>query len=195
MYTSKMLDVGFSDSLYLLNCDLINKKTLVCVRVIPSINRLSISLSSRENDSSSQSFNELEESFLFLYLIGLRKPLLSFNRRLNETDSFKAELVFSKKTETSSFLVHLFSENINQLTFEKRSKSKNFFDLKSKINVEFYMEIRDFLEDNRLDQKLKRLNFRIQTFFNNCNLSLKGKNSSKDLIRNVSFFWMSRYSL
>lgn len=186
-----MLDLGFSNSLYLSNCDLINRKSLTCVSVMPGVDRLSISVSSSENDSSSRSFNELEESFLFLYLIGLRKPLLSLNRRSDETDSFKAELIFSKKADMSSFFVHLFSENTSQLMLEKRSKGTNLLDVKSKINVEFYMEIRAFLEDNRLDQKLKRLNFSIQTFFRGCGLNLGGKNSSKDFIQNVSFFWMS----
>lgn len=185
MYLPKMLDISFPGSLYFLNCDLINKKSLTCVDMTPSVDRLSISVSSRENNSSSQSLNELEESFLFLYLIGLRKPLLSFNRRSNEIDSFKAELILSKKIETSSFFIHLFSENINQLIFDKRSKSINFFDLKSKINVEFFLEIREFLEDNRLDQRLKRLNFSVQTFFKSYGLS-------KEFAQNVSFFWMSR---
>jgi hypothetical protein len=192
MYASKMLDFSFFDSLYLSNCDLINKKSLTCVSEMPGAHRLSISVLSCENNSSSRSFHPLEESFLFLYLIGLRKPLLSFNRRSNEADSFKAELILSKKTETSFFCVHLFSENMNQLTFEKNSKGNNFFDLKSKVNVEFYMEIREFLEDNRLDQRLKGLNFSIQTFFKNCGLRLGVKSFSKDFTQNVSFFWMSR---
>jgi hypothetical protein len=187
-----MLNLGSFDSLYFSNCDLINKKSLTCVSVMPRVDRLSISVSSRENNSPSQSFNELEESFLFLYLIGLRKPLLSFNHRLNEIDSFKAELIFSRKVETSSFFVHLFSENTNQLIFEKRSKTISFFDLKSKISIEFYMEIRDFLEDNRLDQRLKRLRFSIQTFFKGCDLSLGDKSFSKDFVKNVSFFWMKQ---
>lgn len=191
MYSQKMLDFSFTDSLYFANCDLINKKSLTCVGMMPCVDRLSISISSRENDSSSRSSNELEESFLFLYLIELRKPLLSFNRRSNEIDSFKAELIFSKEVETSSFFVHLFSENSNQLVFDKRSKSINFFDLKSKINIEFYVEIREFLENNRLDQRLKRLNFGIQTFFKGY-LDLESKGLSKELAQNISFFWMGR---
>lgn len=193
MHTLKMIDRGFSGSFYLSDCDLINKKSLTCTNTMSCVDRLSISLSSRENNSSSQSFNELEESFLFLYLIGLRKPLLSFNRRLNETDSFKAELIFSKRIETSSFFIHLFSGNTNQLVFEKNSKTTpNFFDLKSKINLEFYIEIRDFLEDNRLDLRLKRLNLSIQTFFKNCNSSTEDKTFSKGFIQIVSFFWMKQ---
>ena len=186
-----MLDFGFSDSLYLLDCDLINKKSLTCVSAMPGVDRLSISVLSCENKSSSRSFNELEESFLFLYLIGLKRPLLSLSRQSDEVDSFKAELTLSKETEVSSFCVHLFSQNTTQLMFEKRLKGTNLFDVKSKINVEFYMEIREFLEFNRLDQKLKRLDFSIQTFFRDCGLSLGGKNPGKDFIQNVSFFLMS----
>lgn len=191
-----MLDVGFFDLSYLSSCDLINKKSLSHVSATPSVGHVSISLSLCEKDPSSCSFNELEESFLLLYLIGLRRPLLSFNRQ-GDYDSFKVESFVFKRDEINSFLVHLFTENINQLVVEKRLNSLRpfiegeLFDVKSRINVESYTEIRDFLEDNRLDQRLKRLHFNVQTFFGNCYLNLESKSLTKELTQNVSFFWIS----
>ena len=196
MHSAKMLDVGFFDLSYLSNCDLINKRSLSHISATPSVGHVSISLSLCGNDSSSRSFNELEESFLLLYLIGLRRPVLSFSRQ-GDYDSFKVESFVSKKDDINSFFVHLFTENMSQLVVEKRLNllrpfiDGELFDVKSNINVESYTEIRDFLEDNRLDQKLKRLRFNVQTFFGNCYLNLESKSLTKELTQNVSFFWIS----
>lgn len=204
MLTPKIFKFDYQTNLYLSNCDLINKCSLSSVILKPRISKivLNLHLNNAEENLTSFNINGKVESFLSLYLFGLRKSLLVINNDLRiPTNFFKLKMLFSERSEIDFFLSNLFNENSRELSSEKSSKEKLnkvssiliedelLTSLTTKFNIGSFFEISNFLDENYLQSKLKKLELKIEFSFKGC--ESKTQNSVKNLIKNVPLFWIS----
>ena len=194
----KISCVNYSSSLYLSNCDLINRTLLSNLYRKPRLDKVVLSLSLNE---SSDYISKKIESFLMLYLFKLQKSFLSLNDSSSEDlpPFFKLKVTISEEQDLNLFLLSLFIENGTELVVEKSLdgelnkleeslKVKNF-GLKSHLNAGFFFELNDFLKANFLEPKLNDLSLNIQFFFKGCNLH--NQEFSRKLIKTIPLFWIS----
>lgn len=198
MSVLKISYVNYSSSLYLSNCDLINRGLLSSLSKKPRLDKvvLSLSLSKLSNHSGKK-----VESFLMLYLFKLQRSFLTLDHLSAEDlpSFFKLKVTISEERDINSFLSSLFIENGTELIveksldgelnkFEESLKIKNFC-LKSHLNAGLFSKVNDFLKANFLEPKLNDLSLDIQFFFKGCNL--QNQESSRKLIKTIPLFWIS----
>lgn len=202
MFTPKIFKFDYRINLYLSNCDLINKCLLPSITLKPRIDKvvLNLYLNKSEENSNSFNLNEKVESFLTLYLLGLRKSLLVINDDLRiPVNFFKLKMLFSERSEIDFFLSSCFSENNNELSTEKSSKeelsrinsimieNELSTSLITRLNLGSFFEVNSFLDENYLESKLKKLELRVEFSFKGCG----SEHSVRNLIKNVPLFWIS----
>jgi hypothetical protein len=201
MFASKIFKFDYTTNSYLANCDLINKCLLPTILLKPRIDKvvLNLYLNTAEDNSIFFNLNQKVESFLVLYLLGLRKSLLVINDDLRiPINFFKLKMLISEKSEINLFLSNCFHENNNEVLTEKSSKEvsqinsiliedKVVTSLTTKVNLGSFFEINNFLDENYLESKLKKLELRLEFSFKGCG----SEYSTRNIIKNVPLFWIS----
>lgn len=201
MSTSKVFRFDYTTNLYLANCDLINKCLLPSIILKPRIDKvvLNLYLNTTEENAHFFNLNQKVESFLALYLLGLRKSLLVINDDLRiPVNFFKLKMLISEKSEINLFLSNCFHENNNEISTEKSSKEvskinsilledKISTSLTTKVNLGSFFEVNNFLDENYLESKLKKLELRVEFSFKGCG----SEYSTRNIIKNVPLFWIS----
>lgn len=201
MMTQKIFKFDYTTNLYLANCDLINKCLLPSITLKPRIDKVVINLylNKSEENSSFFNLNEKVESFLALYLLGLRKSLLVINDDLRiPANFFKLKMLISEKSEINLFLSNYFHEKNNEISTEKSLEEvskinsvfiedKLFTSLRTTVNLGSFFEVNNFLDEISLESKLKKLELRVEFSFKGC----ESDHSTRNLIKNVQLFWIS----
>lgn len=203
MLLTKIFNLENKINLYLSSCDLLNKSLFNSVILKPRIDKIVLSLCLNKPDENfiSFNFNEKVESFLTLYLLNLRKPLLVLNNDLRiSTKFFKLKSLLSEKSEIDLFVSRFFNEKKSELSaksFLKEECSKfnsilinkeACISLTTKLNLGSFFEISSFLDENYLQAKLKKLDVKVDFYFKGSEFETEG--STKDLIKNTSLFWV-----
>jgi hypothetical protein len=201
MFAPKIFKFDYNTNHYLANCDLINKCLLSSIILKPRIDKvvLNLHLNKSEENSNFFNLNEKVESFLALYLLGLRKSLLVINDDLRiPVNFFKLKMLISEKSEINLFLSNCFYENNNEISTEKSSKEISKINsiliadklstlLTTKINLGSFFEVNNFLDENYLEPKLKKLELKAEFSFKGC----ESEYSIRNLLKNVPLFWIS----
>lgn len=200
----RIFNLDNKTNLYLSNCDFINKSLLNSVLLKPRLDKIVLSLCLNKPDENLIPFNSNEkvESFLSLYLLNLRNPLLVINndQRIS-IKFFKLKVLLSERSEIDLFLSCFFNESKNEFPTENYLKeelnrlnsilidNETCTSLTTKISIGSFFEVSNFLDENYLPSKLKKLKMKIDFYFKGC--KYKTRNSVKNLIKNVPLFWIS----
>jgi hypothetical protein len=197
-------------SKYLSNCDLINKYKLSSLNKKPILRNISLELTysnifeSLDKLTKNESDSEIQvKSFLILYIFKLFQPLVDFGgtAKIKEAKSgWSIRILLSEEEDLHFFLKTIFIENISKILVEDFSffhtQNNILYDIgsdqktclvNSKIPVESFYEIDNFLTKNLLGISPEKLNVDVKFLFQNNNIT--DQNSSIKLIKNTQLFW------
>lgn len=190
---------------YLSSCDLINKYRLKSVYNKPKIKQIALSFSLKNFTTSVERLGIMSgknsalmeiKSYLVFYLYFCNLPFLSFNltsmnRSFEKLDSgdFVFKIVINNKKDIESFLFKFWVDSFNRL--KVNSSSTNYTCSQAcyslSLTSKSFVDVEDII--NVLNRESDSKDFDINLYFTFTNLN--AYKNSKNLIRNIPFFWIN----